>query len=327
MGVRTKPLAGLTLLYFLVIGLAPLVGTESISWTELWGDHPTATLILWELRVPRVLLGALAGGCLGVAGVALQGLFRNPLAEPYTLGVASGASLGAVLALALGAGTLANGLPWLGVASFVGALAVSLALIAIASRPQVGGTNGLLLAGVAISLSCSALILLMQYLADSTQTFRMVRWMMGGLSVVGYSEVRWLAPFTLGGTVALLLFRSELDLMLAGQEIAASRGVDLRALRIAVLGTSSLMIAALVAVAGPIGFVGLVIPHLLRRYLGSSHGSLIPASFLGGGIFLVLCDAAARRILAPAELPVGVLTALIGGPFFLALLLRGNEPL
>lgn len=317
-----KRLFGLAAVYLAILVITPLLGTENLTWSEISDPRSAAHLIFWDLRIPRVLLGLLVGGSLAVAGVALQGLFRNPLAEPYTLGVASGASLGAVAALTLGAGVSTLGIPLIGMASFAGSLAVSLTLIAIASRQSLGGSHGLLLAGVAISLSCSALILLAQYLADSTQTYRMVRWMMGGLSVVGFAEVLWLTPFAFVGSAYLFFHRNELDLMLAGQEIAASRGVDLRRLRMAILGATSLMIAALVAVAGPIGFVGLIVPHLSRRWLGSGHLVLLPASFLGGGAFLALCDAVARRLLAPAELPVGVLTALIGGPFFLGLLLR-----
>jgi len=189
-----------------------------------------------------------------------------------------------------------------------------------ALRRQGIQTSTLLLAGVAVSLSCSAIILFLQYLSDSTQTFRMVRWMMGGLSVVGYTEVLWLVPWVLGGSAALFALRWELNLLLTGEEMAASRGVDLARLRRLVLLATSLMIGALVAVAGPIGFVGLIVPHMLRRLVGHDHLFLIPACILGGGAFLTLCDAGARTLMAPAELPVGILTALLGGPFFLWLL-------
>jgi iron complex transport system permease protein len=148
----------------------------------------------------------------------------------------------------------------------------------------------------------------------------MVRWMMGGLSVVGYTEVVWLLPWVLGGSALLVTLRWELNLLLTGEELAASRGVDLTRLRFQVLIAASLMIGSLVAVAGPIGFVGLIVPHMLRRFVGHDHLFLTPACVLGGGAFLTLCDAAARTLMAPAELPVGILTALLGGPFFLWLL-------
>jgi iron complex transport system permease protein len=317
---RHLALAILAAAFLAVLTVVPLVGDTVWSWSDVASTDAMSRLVLLRIRLPRVLLGLAAGGSLAIAGLALQTLFRNPLAEPYTLGVASGASLGAVLALQVGASSTL-GLPIVGLAAFAGALAVTLILLGLASTRFGDESAGMLLAGVAISLSCSAAILFIQYLADWTKTFRMVRWMMGGLAVVGYTEVLWLVvPLALGLTL-LMLRRWELDLLLAGEELAASRGVDLRRLRLVVLGTVSLLVGAVVAVAGPIGFVGLIVPHLLRRWVGHGHLQLVPASFLGGAVFLALCDLAARRVMYPAELPVGVVTALLGGPFFLWVLL------
>ena len=299
--------------------LTPLVGSQSISLEQILRGDPTAASIFWQIRLPRILLALLGGAALATSGLGFQTLFRNPLAEPYTLGVSSGAALGAVIALRFEGGQFL-GLSLVGLASFAGALGATALIVGLAMRRQGIQTSTLLLAGVAVSLSCSAIILFLQYLADSTQTFRMVRWMMGGLSVVGYNEVLWLLPFVLGGSVALFILRWELNLLLTGEELAASRGVDLAHLRRYVLLATSLMIGALVAVAGPIGFVGLIVPHMLRRFVGHDHLYLVPACILGGGAFLTLCDAAGRTILSPAELPVGILTALLGGPFFLWLL-------
>jgi iron complex transport system permease protein len=299
--------------------LTPLVGSQSISLGEILRGDPIAASIFWQLRLPRILLALLGGAALATSGLGFQTLFRNPLAEPYTLGVSSGAALGAVIALRFEGGQFL-GLSLVGLASFAGALGATALIVGLAMRRQGIETSTLLLAGVAVSLSCSAIILFLQYLADSTQTFRMVRWMMGGLSVVGYTEVLWLLPFVLGGSAALFVLRWELNLLLTGEELAASRGVDLARLRRFVLLATSLMIGALVAVAGPIGFVGLIVPHMLRRFVGHDHLYLVPACILGGGAFLTLCDAVGRTILSPAELPVGILTALLGGPFFLWLL-------
>ena len=299
--------------------LTPLVGSQPISLAEILRGDPTAASIFWQLRLPRILLALLGGAALATSGLGFQTLFRNPLAEPYTLGVSSGAALGAVIALRFEGGQFL-GLSLVGLASFAGALGATALIVGLAMRRQGIQTSTLLLAGVAVSLSCSAIILFLQYLADSTQTFRMVRWMMGGLSVVGYTEVLWLLPFVLGGSAALFVLRWELNLLLTGEELAASRGVDLARLRRYVLLATSLMIGALVAVAGPIGFVGLIVPHMLRRFVGHDHLYLVPACILGGGAFLTLCDAVGRTILSPAELPVGILTALLGGPFFLWLL-------
>jgi len=223
-----------------------------------------------------------------------------------------------------GVGTV-GGLPLTAAASFAGALGAAALVVALGASERGRSPGNLLLAGIAVSLSCSAFILLLQYLSDFTKTFRMLRWMMGGLGVVGYREVLWVAPWVLAGSLALLALRWDLNLLLTGEELAASRGVDLARLRLSVLAITSVMVGALVAVTGPIGFVGLIVPHMLRRGVGHDLLHLLPAALLGGGVFLVLCDLAARTVMAPAELPVGILTALLGGPFFLWLLLLGRS--
>lgn len=310
----------LALIWLAVLLVVPFLGSRIITPHELQADEGIAT-IFWSLRLPRTLLAVLAGGALAMSGLGLQTLFRNPLAEPYTLGIASGAALGAVLVLQFEALGIAVGFPAVALAAFVGALAVAAVILGLAMSGYGRDTATLLLAGIAISLTCSAMVLFVQYLADLTKTFRMVRWMMGGLAVVGYGEVLWLLPWVVGGAAVLMLLRWDLNLLITGEELAASRGVDLRRLRIGVLGIASVMVAALVAVAGPIGFVGLIVPHILRRWVGADHLYLVPACLLGGGAFLALCDLGARTVMAPAELPVGVLTALLGGPFFLWLLI------
>lgn len=318
---RVKLMVILVAAWGLTLLLAPLLGSQAISFHELVNNDPTASTIFWQLRMPRVLLGLLAGGALAAAGLSYQTLFRNELAEPYTLGVSVGAALGAVLAIRFLESASLGGLPWIGVGSFFGATSASAVVFGLANRRRDTGSSTLLLAGIAVSLSCGAMILLVQYLSDFTQTFRMVRWTMGGLAVVGYREVLWLAPWVLAGAAALLWLRWDLNLLISGEELAASRGVNLVRLRLQVLAVNSLMVGALVAVTGPIGFVGLMVPHILRRWFGHDHLVLLPACLLAGGAFLTLCDAAARVVLAPAELPVGILTALLGGPFFLWLIL------
>jgi len=299
--------------------LTPLGGSQPVRLADVLRGDPTVAAIFWQIRLPRILLALLGGAALAVSGLGFQTLFRNALAEPYTLGISSGAALGAVLALRLQGGSFL-GLSIVALASFAGALGATALIVGLALRRQGIQTSTLLLAGVAVSLSCSAIILFLQYLSASTHTFRMVRWMMGAPSVVGYTEVLWLLPWVLGGSAALFALRWELNLLLTGEELAASRGVDLARLRRQVLLVTSLMIGALVAVAGPIGFVGLIVPHMLRRLVGHDHLFLVPACMLGGGAFLTLCDAVGRTVMAPAELPVGILTALLGGPFFLWLL-------
>jgi iron complex transport system permease protein len=313
-----RPRTALLLLLALWIAtafLTPLVGSQPVRLADVLRGDPTVASIFWQIRLPRILLALLGGAALAVSGLGFQTLFRNALAEPYTLGISSGAALGAVLALRLQAGSLL-GLSIVALASFAGALGATALIVGLALRRQGIQTSTLLLAGVAVSLSCSAVILFLQYLSDSTQTFRMVRWMMGGLSVVGYTEVLWLLPWVLGGSAALFALRWELNLLLTGEELAASRGVDLARLRRLVLLATSLMIGALVAVAGPIGFVGLIVPHMLRRAVGHDHLFLVPACILGGGAFLTLCDAVGRTVMV---------TAILGGPFFLWLLVWGRR--
>lgn len=305
------------------LALAPLVGSQAIDLGAALAGEGQGSIIVWQLRLPRVLLALFAGGILASAGLAFQTLFRNPLAEPYTLGVAGGAALGAVAAIALAGEGLGLSVT---LSSFAGALAAAGVVVGLAFRRERFETSTLLLAGIAISLSTSALILFLQYTADATKTFRMVRWMMGGLAVVGYREVAWIAPWSLGLAGLLLARRWPLNLLLTGEETAAARGVDLARLRLWVLGGASLAIGALVAVTGPLGFVGLIVPHILRRFVGHDHLYLVPACVAGGGIFLALSDLAARTLMAPAELPVGILTALAGGPFFLWLLVGRRTP-
>ena len=320
MNPRTALLVLLGLWIVTTLG-APLVGSQAISLQDALSGDGTAATILWRIRLPRVLLAILAGGALAVSGLAFQTLFRNPLAEPYTLGVAGGAALGAVLAMQLEWIGTAVGFPAVAAAAFIGALSVSLVILGLAVTRFGVEVTTLLLAGIAISLSCSALILFLQYLADFTKTFRMVRWMMGGLAGGGVGEVLWVLPWVVVGGLVLAAHRWDLNLLLTGEELAASRGVSLLRIRLAVLGVTSAMIGALVSVTGPIGFVGLIVPHMLRRWVGHDHLYLIPACLLGGGVFLTICDLGARTIMAPAELPVGILTALLGGPFFLWLLI------
>ena len=277
--------------------------------------------IMLNLRLPRVLLAMLAGAALSTAGVSLQAILRNPLATPYTLGVASGAALGAVVAIHLGWGSL-FGLTALPVASWIGAAGVAALVYLLARRGRVVSTNTLLLAGVTIGLVCSAMIMFLQYWSDPNQLAAMVVHLIGSLEVVGLEAVAGLLPFVLPGLAVLMLMGNCYNQLAMGEELAAGRGVNVAWVYRWTFFAAALVTAAVVAVCGPIGFVGLIVPHTLRLLLGSDHRLLLPAAALGGGTFLILCDLAARMILAPQELPAGVLTSLLGGPFFLIILLR-----
>jgi len=291
---------------------APFVGGETAD-----------AEILWNLRVPRVLLGFLAGGTLALAGASLQVILRNPLAEPFTLGTASGGALGAIVAISVPGLSLAVGpLSTVQLFSLAGC-GLTLALIyALARRPQGASMNMLLLAGVTIGILCGSLILLVRYLANPTLLVAMDRWVMGGLDVVGYRALAGLAPFLLPGLGLLVLQTPSLNHLSLGEEMAAGHGVDVAAVHREVLLGTGLATAAVVSITGPIGFVGLIVPHAVRRLTGFDHRIVLPASFLLGGAFLVACDALARIVVRASEMPVGIVTALLGGPIFIRILLK-----
>ncbi|MBN2218048.1 MAG: iron ABC transporter permease [Pirellulales bacterium] len=321
---RAWILAALLAAAVVVLAVAPFVGMTRIPLTALWGesDHPVLVDVLWKLRMPRVVMGFLAGAGLATAGMAFQAMFRNPLATPFTLGVASGASLGSALAFHLGLTACWLGVSGVTLCAFGGAL-TTIALVYGLTRSRQGfSTATMLLAGVALSFSFSSLILFLQYRSDFTQTYRMLRWVMGGLDrAVSFADVLGVLPPVAAGSLVIFYLTHELNLITTGEQLAASRGVEVDRTKKILFMAASLMVGAVVAVCGPIGFVGLMAPHICRLAVGPDHRFLAPASWLFGGLFLVVCDAAARTIMAPAELPVGILTSLLGGPFFLCLLL------
>ena len=307
--------------------LCPLFGADtSNGWSlQIMGigqvfsdgvDH----LVYVRDRLPRALAAAVVGGGLAAAGCSFQAVLRNPLAEPFTLGISSGASLAAVVAIRFGATATFAGESMIGIAALIGAGATVTVVWRLA---RVGGSHPpatLLLAGITIAMFCSAASLLLQYTASYTEVYRIVRWMMGGLDWIGYGTLAKSSVVIGIGTAVLLTLARDMNALAAGSEAAASVGVDARrSIRLA-FASSSLVVGAGIAIAGPIGFIGLMVPHALRAVIGPDHRALLPASALFGGVALVLCDTLARLIIAPAQLPVGVVTALLGGPFFLYLL-------
>jgi iron complex transport system permease protein len=292
--------------------------------SSLMPDDPIEARILSEVRIPRVTLGFLAGAALATAGMAFQALFRNALATPYTLGVSAGASLGAAIYVHLGISASLAGIPGSAFAALAGAF-LAIGLVYAVARATYGfSASTLLLAGVAISFLFTSAILAIQYIGDVTTSFRISRWLLGGLEVVGFLPVIHVLPFTAIGIAILLAISRDLDLLVVGEESAASRGVPVTTVKKLIFAAASLMVGGVVATCGPIGFVGLVVPHIGRLVVGARHRSLAPFSVLAGGTFLVACDAIGRTVVAPVEIPVGIITALIGGPFFLALLVQGQ---
>ncbi len=319
-------IGGLAALAVLALVVAPFFGTESVPFRALWGGaaDPISNAILWDFRIPRVLMAFVAGTALAASGMAFQAMFRNPLATPFTLGISSGASLGAVLAIQCGWAFTLWGFSGTSIAAFLGALVSIFVVYVITARCRLGDSAAtMLLAGVAVSYFFSSLILCVQYATDPSRSFRMLRWVMGGLegSSVFFHDVLSVFPFMAAGCLIVWYLTHDLNLLTTGEEFAFSRGVDVKRTKLLLFFAVSLMIGAVVAVCGPIGFVGLMAPHICRLLLGYDHRRLYPATWLFGGAFLVICDTAARTLMAPMELPVGIITSLLGGPFFLWLLL------
>ncbi|MBN1355228.1 iron ABC transporter permease [bacterium] len=306
---------------------APFLGITDVSRDVIF--HPRSqspgTMVFWQIRVPRVLTAFLAGIALAVSGMAFQAMFRNPLATPFTLGVSSGASLGAVIAMRAGLAASIWNFSATSGAAFLGALmAIGLVYGLVRLKGQFS-TPRLLLAGIAISFFFSSLIMFVHYTSDFHNTFRLMRWLMGGLSMSGYDTVINLLPFCVAGLLIVLYLTHELNLLATGDELALSRGVNVGITRHVLFFAVSLLVGSVVALCGPIGFVGMMVPHMCRLIVGSNHRRLFPATLLFGGTFLTVCDTLARMIAPPAEIPVGVITALLGGPFFLWLLLGRSE--
>lgn len=302
----------------LLVGGSHLPAREALDALRGRGD-PSAIGIVWELRAPRVVLGFLVGGCLAVSGAALQALVRNPLADPYLLGLSGGSSLGAVIAVVLGFGG-AWGMP---IAAFAGALLVVAAVYRLALVAG-GGLDGriLLLAGVVVGAFAGALTSGILSVSESAQVRSAMLWLLGGLGGVGWGGVAALAVYSAPALVLLVAEARALDLLSLGEEPALHLGADVRATRRRIYLAASLLTAAAVAASGIIGFVGLAVPHAIRMIRGPSHRGLLPAAFCLGGVFLVVADAIARTVFAPLELPVGVITAMVGVPLFAILLRR-----
>lgn len=278
--------------------------------------------IVWQLRVPRVVLGALVGAVLAVSGGAYQGVFRNPLADPYLLGAAAGAGLGATLLIVAGSSPAGFGVP---AAAFIGAvLAVVVAyLLGAAGGGRKSGVT-LILAGVAVAAFFTAIqTYVQQRSADSTR--EVFSWILGRLATVGWAEVRLLLPYALVSVMVLLASRRLLDVLSVGEEEAATLGLSAERVRLLVVGFATLGTAAAVAVSGLIAFVGIIVPHAIRLVAGTSYRVVLPLAVVAGAGFLVIVDVVARAALAPGEIPIGVVTAFLGAPFFAIILRRSRR--
>ncbi|NIQ01840.1 MAG: iron chelate uptake ABC transporter family permease subunit [Nitrospinaceae bacterium] len=314
------------LIFLATLAIAPLIGPTSIDLAKAfsggWSSKDNIDAdILFLARIPRILLGALTGAALSVTGAVFQALLRNDLAAPFTLGVSSGASFGAVIAISLGLNYTLFGISTLSIAAFLGALGTMLLVFGLVkTRHGDFPTPVLLLAGVTANFFFASMVMFIHYLADFTQSFQIVRWLMGGLDITDYQTLGSIFPMVALGIGGLIYFSRDLNLISAGIQSASSRGVDVLRTQKASFILASLITGTVVAISGPIGFVGLIVPHMVRLMVGPDLRLLIPGSMFFGASFLILCDTVGRTLIAPAEIPVGVITAMLGGPFFVWLL-------
>ncbi|MFJ7648890.1 FecCD family ABC transporter permease [Lysinibacillus sp. NPDC097279] len=318
--MRKTAFAYVTAITLLIVSIwcGVSIGSVHIPVEVLWNKaaDETAANILWKIRLPRVLLAGLVGASLAIAGAAFQGLLKNPLADPYTLGVSSGASVGAVMTLFFGISLPVVGLYVLPTLSMIGAI---LTMVAVMSFARIVDRSlkmeTLILTGVIFSSFLGSLISLMIALSGE-ELRQVIGWLLGSVSMRGWPYVQMITPFVVIGSVILWTQRRELNVLLYGEERAKHLGVNVKRSKYLILVGGSMLTGAAVAVSGTIGFVGLVVPHMTRMIWGSDHRHLLPLSFLNGATLLIICDLVARTIIIPRELPIGVITAFIGAPVF-----------
>ena len=324
----------LTLIVLIPLGVAAfaaafLFGSSGISLADLFalmgGEAKESTqIIFFSLRLPRAILAFTSGGALAMAGACLQGMFKNPMADSYVIGVSAGAALGATIALAFSSALVFLGFGAVSLFAFAGALLAVTAVYRLAWAHGKVTTFSLLLAGIAISTLCSAMVYCIMILFRDKME-HIVMWTMGSFTSASWDKVGIAVPAMLAASLLCMFFARDLNIMLQGDEAARHLGVDAGRVRRTLIVLTTIAAASAVSVSGIIGFVGLIVPHMLRLVLGPDHRALLPLSFLGGGIFLLIADTLSRLALPNQEIPVGVITAIIGVPFFLFLLRRGRR--
>jgi len=316
-----RPLLASSLFLVIALLLSLAIGSVAIAPSELWNalmgrSSELINTILWEIRLPRTILIALVGAASGGSGAAYQGLFRNPLADPYLIGIAAGAGLGAVLAMSVQWSYSFWGLLATPLAAFAGALLTVTIVYFLARIGQTTPITNLILAGVAVSSFATSLMSFL-LLRSTEELRRAIGWLLGGVSLIGWDVTLALIPYLLLGLTVLIFHGYPLNLIQFGDDQAAQMGLDVRRAKIIIIAAASLVTAAAVSFAGIIGFVGLVVPHIVRMWWGVDYRRIIPLSILGGASVLLISDILARVLLAPQELPVGIVTAIAGAPFFL----------
>lgn len=312
--------------------VSPFIGAVSLDPQAIMGTifgaatwTPDCDIFFYQ-RLPRVLVAFLVGGALALTGAVFQAILRNPLATPYTLGVTGGGSLGAVVIISVPALNVSWGpISAVQLASLVGSGLVLMLIYWLATGEKGLSVTTLLLAGVTVGIFCGAMIILVRFLANPYELVAMERWLVGGLTVTGYQELSLLFPLWIPGICLLLAHMHTLNHLAFGEQLASGYGVDVESVRRWSFLGGSIATASVVATAGPIGFVGLIVPHAVKMMSGVDHRIVLPASLLLGGAFLTICDTFARTVLAPVELPVGIITSLLGAPFFIHILVRSRS--
>ncbi|NLI33829.1 MAG: iron ABC transporter permease [Deltaproteobacteria bacterium] len=322
----------ITLLLGLLLALSALAGlsvgssgfTVSQVFEILLGGgevEPTMADIVWRIRLPRVVLAALVGAVLSLGGLVFQALLRNPLAEPYILGISGGAAVGAIIGILMGLARF----PGVSLLAFAGSMATVLLVLVISSVGTAMRKDSLILAGVMVNAFCSSVIMFLVSLTQDSRIHNILFWLMGDLSMADAGQIRMLALTLLPCFALILVLSRPMNLLLMGEEMAENMGVNVKVVSVALLVITSFMVSTAVCHSGILGFVGLVMPHLLRLGFGPDHRLLVPASLLGGGAYLIICDLLARSLPAQGEMPVGVITAMIGAPLFIVLLQRSRQ--
>ena len=316
----------LILLWLIVVILSLSHGTFELNiFKNISSYTDVDKKIFLSIRLPRVLMASIAGGVLAISGAALQALFRNPLASPFTLGISGGASLGALIAIKLSLVQSLFGFAYISVFAFFFSVLTIFFVFRVSKIQGVVATGRLLLAGVVANFLYSAVILFIQFFSQFTESLHTLKWIMGSLDIVGLSVVWKTAVIALPASAVLILISKDMNIFSLGNDVASSLGVNVRRMEKLIYFTTSIAAGVVISVTGPIGFVGLIIPHILRLVIGVDNRIILPCSFLLGASFLTATDTIARIIISPIEIPVGIITASVGGIFFLWLLIKTKK--